>query len=134
MATISNELDELSSALMGDALDALADEGEVDVLLVCELADGTVESYVFADDGPEACLDGARDKVRATADAVRYAIAYEGAVEAEDGAYEDALILEFGERGWHSFSAYSLVMGKGMGEEFAWTDPAPAGELEPLLG
>ena len=133
MATITPELDELSSALMGDALDALAEQGEMGVLLVCERDGGVVESYEFVDDGPEACIEGAREKVRTTPGAIRYAIAYEGAVETDEGAFADALILEFGERGWHSFSAYSLIGGKGQGDNFAWTEPAPAGELELLL-
>ena len=41
--------------------------------------------------------------------------------------------LEFGERGWRSYSAYSLVDGIGTGDGFTWTDPAPAGEVPPLL-
>ena len=67
-------------------------------------------------------------------DPVRYALAYEGAVADERGAYQDAVLLEFGERGRTSFSAFSLVDGKGTGDNFAWTDPAPAGEVENLLG
>ena len=63
----------------------------------------------------------------------RYAITYEGAVADETGAYADALLLEFGERGYRSYSAYSLVDGRGTGDGFTWTDPAPAGEMPPLL-
>ena len=58
---------------------------------------------------------------------------YEGAVELGDEGFADALLLEFGERGYHSYSAYSLVDGKGSGDGFSWTDPAPAGEVDPLL-
>ena len=58
---------------------------------------------------------------------------YEGAIADAEGTYQDALILEFGEKNYRSFSAYSLVDGKGEGEGFTWTEPAPAGELEPLL-
>lgn len=141
---VSPETDELGSALMGDALDLLAAGEPVEVLLVVQDEKGTVASYEFADDGPEACLEGARDRVRelavchgsaneGLADPVRYAIVYEGAVEMEADTYADALLLEFGERGYASYSAYSLVEGKGEGDGFTWTDPAPAGEMEPLL-
>ena len=65
---------------------------------------------------------------------VRYALVYEGAIQLlKEGGYEDAVLLEFGEKGYKSFSAYSLVHGKGQGDQFVWSDPAPAGELEPLL-
>ncbi len=138
---MSAELDELSSELMGEALDRLADEGSMGVMLVVETADGEVELFEFVDDGAEQMLEGARDHVKSlvrlgqakeSALPVRYAIAYEGAVDTGEG-YEDALLLEFGERGWPAFSAFSLVSGKGTGDGFAWTDPAPAGEVEPLL-
>jgi hypothetical protein len=141
---VTPELDELSSTLMGDALDLLADGRDVDVLLVVEDADGATASYVFAEDGPEACLEGARSRVRelkrrhgdegsSLSDPVRYAITYEGAVADESGAYQDALLLEFGERGYKSYSAFSYFEGKGAGDDFRWSDPAPAGELECLL-
>lgn len=143
--SISPQLDELSSILMGQAFDVLAAGRDVNVLLAVADAAGNVASYTFADDGPEECLEGARKKVRDLArscgDAaaklgapVRYALAYEGAVADERGAYQDAVLLEFGERGRTSFSAFSLVDGKGEGDNFAWTDPAPAGEVENLLG
>ena len=131
---VSPQLDELSSTLMGAALDMLAEGEEIGVLLALQSDDGSITSYAFSDDGPEALLDGARDRVRRTRSAQRYAIAYEGAVEMEDGRYADAVLLEFGERGTPSFSAYSLYEGRGAGDAFRWTDPAPAGEEEPLLG
>ena len=141
---ISPELDELSSELMGDAFDILADGGELNVRLVVEDEARNVASYEFADDGPEALLDGAHRRivalVKQAGDAeqglgnpLRYALVYEGAIADVEGAYQDALILEFGEKNYRSFSAYSLVDGKGEGEGFRWTEPAPAGELEPLL-
>ena len=130
---VSPETDELASTLMGDAFDLLASGEGFEVLLVVQDEAGTVSSYEFEDDGPEACLEGARDRVRELAGALRYAIAYEGAVADEDGSYADALLLEFGERGYRAYSAYSLIGGKGAGDRFMWTDPAPAGELEPLL-
>ena len=114
------------------------------MLLVASDAKGNVASFSFSDDGIEECIEGARDKVRERARAhgdarsgvgtpVRYAITYVGAVADETGTYQDALLLEFGEKGYRSYSAYSYFKGKGTGEGFAWTDPAPAGELEPLL-
>ena len=131
---VSPELDELSSTLMGAALDMLAEGEDLGVLLAVQSEQGSVSSFVLSDDGPEALLDGARDRVRHARGALRYAIAYEGAVELEGGCYADALLLEFGERGTPSFSAYSLYEGRGSGDAFRWTDPAPAGEEEPLLG
>jgi hypothetical protein len=141
---VTRELDELSSTLMGDALDMLAEGADVNVLLVVEDAFGTVASFEFADDGPEACLEGARARVRSLhrdggdeksglAAPERYAICYEAAVADESGTYRDALLLEFGERGYKSYSAYSLFEGKGAGDDFAWSEPAPAGELDSLL-
>lgn len=141
---ISPELDELSSELMGDAFDILADGGELNVRLVVEDEARNVASYEFVDDGPEALLDGAHRRIVVLAkeggdagqglgNPLRYALVYEGAIADVEGAYQDALILEFGEKNYRSFSAYSLVDGKGEGERFSWTEPAPAGELEPLL-
>lgn len=130
---VSPATDELASTLMGAAFDLLAAGDPFEVLLAVQDASGEVQSLEFEDDGPEACLDGARERVRSSDDAVRYAIAYEGAVEAEDGSYADALLLEFGERGYRAYSAFSLIDGKGQGDGFTWSDPAPAGELEPLL-
>ena len=140
---VSAELDALAAELLADGLDRLAAGEEVNVLLAVEDAEGAVASYEFADDGPEQCLEAARNRVRELAQAggdaqagitapVRYAICYEAAVADEDGAYQDALLLEFGESGWKSYSGYSLFQGRGEGDALAWTDPAPAGELEPL--
>lgn len=133
---VSPETDELASTLMGDALDLLAAGEPFEVLLAVQGADGQVQSLEFEDDGPEACLDAARARVREFGEknaALRYAIAYEGAVADETGSYADALLLEFGERGWRSYSAFSLVDGKGAGDGFTWSDPAPAGEMPALL-
>lgn len=132
---VSPELDALSCDLLADAFDRLAAGERVNVLLVVQDAAGTVTPYEFADDEPDACLDGAHAQVRALrGDAVRYAICYEGSVDADgDGAFYDAVLLEFGEEGWPAYSAFSLYEGRGAGEDFAYTNPAPAGELEPLL-
>ena len=141
---VSKELDELSSTLVGDALDLLADGQDVNVLLVVEDAHGSVASYEFSDDSPDELLTAARERVEQLSAAdgdseaglgapQRYALVYEGMVADEDGAYQDALLLEFGEQGWKAYSAFSLYEGKGSGDNFAWTDPAPAGEIPPLL-
>ncbi len=132
--SVSPQLDELSSTLMGDAFNLLAEGREVNVLLVLQNAAGEISSFEFADDGVQVLLDEARATVRKSRDAVRYALTYEAGVEVEDGSYADALILEFGEKGRASFSAYSFFEGRGAGDDFRWTDPAPAGEEEPLLG
>lgn len=141
---ISPELDELSSTLMGDAFDLLADGQDLNVLLVVEDKQGNVASYEFSDDGSAALLEGARQRVRDLAKShgdeaanlgapIRYALAYEGAVADEDSVFRDAVLLEFGEKGRTSYSAYSLFEGKGAGEDFRWTEPAAAGEETPLL-
>ncbi len=142
--SISPQLDELSSILMGQAFDVLAAGRDVNVLLAVADAAGNVASYTFADDGPEECLEGARKQVRKLAkeggdkdagihEPQCYAIAYEAAVADERGSYEDAVILEFGEKGAPAWSAFSLFDGRGKGDDFRWTDPAPAGEVECLL-
>ncbi len=142
--TVSAELDELSCELMGQALDLLAEGEDVNVLLAVADSAGNVASFEFADDGEEACLAGARNKVRSLArdkgdadaglEAPRYyALCYEGAVADDEGTFVDALIMEFGEKGEPAFSAFSLFEGRGTGDGFAWTDPAPAGEVDPLL-
>ena len=130
---VSSETDELASTLMGDALDLLAVGEPFGVLLAVQTSSGEVKSYEFEDDGPEACLEAARARVGEVVGAKRYALVYEGAVELEEEGFADALLLEFGERGYRSYSAYSLVDGKGSGDGFSWTDPAPAGEVDPLL-
>ena len=131
---VSQELDELSSTLMGNALDLLAEGRAVNVLLVLQEKNGDVTPLEFADDSTDVLLEGARSRVRSSRDAVRYALVYEASVQMDDGIYADALLLEFGEKGRPSFSAYSLFAGRGKGDGFRWTDPAPAGEEEPLLG
>lgn len=140
---VTPELDALSGDLLSVALDRLADGMDLNVLIVVEDARSHVVSYEIADDGAEQLIEGAYQRVRDLArnhgdreaglsDPVRYAMVYEGAVDI-DGRFEDAVILEFGERGWQSFSAYLLYRGKGRGDAFTWTDPAPAGEVECLL-
>ena len=141
---ISQELDALSCDLLGSALDALA--AGVDVLGIIAVEDerGTRLVRAFSDDGPEACLAGARDFIATLAKnggdpaeslsaPQRYALVYEGAVERGGEGFGDALILEFGERNHPSFSAYVLWKGFGAGEGFMWADPEPAGEVDSLI-
>ena len=133
---ISPELDALSCDLLGQALDALAAGVEVPVLAVADLGDGSVpEVTSFADDSLDLCLDAARAYVRGCKGAVRYAIVYDGDVAPEgDGAYPAALILEFGEKGSPSgYSGYVIYQGFGSQDDFAWTDPEPAGTCELLV-
>lgn len=141
---VSAKTDELASQLLGKALDVLAVGEELDVLLAVQDEAGTVASYEFADDGPEECLEGAHRRVGELArdhgdprahlgEPLRYALAYRGAIADEKGAYQDAVLLEFGERGWRSYSAFSLVDVTGDEDTFGWTEPQPAGEVEPLL-
>lgn len=141
---ISPELDALSSELMGDAFDILADGQTLNVRVVIEDVHGNVAPYEFAGDGPDVTLDAARERVERIGHhggdpkvglgrPVRYAIVYEGAVADESGAYRNAVLLEFGEQGRKSYSAYSYFKGRGKGKRFRWSEPAPAGEMEPLL-
>ena len=131
---VSPELDELSGNLIGEALDMLADGEQFGVLVAVEDENEEVETLDFSDDGPEECLEAAREYVSDLRDSlVRYTICYVGAVAVETDAYDDALIFEFGERGYEHFSGYVLFEGRGEGENFAWGDPEPAGEIEPLL-
>lgn len=139
---VSPELDALSCNLMGQVFDLLADGKEVPVLLAVQDSQGHMVSYQFSDDGIEACIEGAHtcvqnlkrskgDKRAGIGVPQRYALVCEGAVADDKGAYQDAILLEFGEVGYHTYSAYSLY--KGRGDVFQWTDPAPAGELDDLL-
>ena len=92
----------------------------------------------------EACLNAADDFVVSAGrngspedgvgPAVRYAILYLGCIQEMDGAYNDAMITVFGEKGSASaYSAFTLVKGMGQGENFMWSDPEPAGEEQLLL-
>lgn len=141
---VSEELDALSCDLLGSALDALAAGSDVLAVVALEDARNTRISRSFTDDAPEACIEAARDYVRGLLASsgdkacnlespVRYALVYEGAVEDSDGAFNDALILEFAEQGTQAYSAYVLWDGFGTGDNLAWTDPAPAGEVESLF-
>ncbi len=141
LTPISEELDMLSCDLMGDAFDALADGMEFSVLVSYEDQNNSRELKAFSDDGFLACLEGARDYIKSLANLkddslkpVRYALVYLASVANEEGSYEDAVILEYGEKGQTTgFSAYSLIDNIGEGESFMWSEPAAAGETELLV-
>ena len=141
---VSEACDELGSELMGEALDKLAAGEQLSVVASALDASGQRVTCEFDDDSAEVCLDAAhtwvsggargQDGSKSIGKPVCYAIAYQGAVADEDDAFQDALILEFGDRGAScGYSAYALVDGIGKGNGFRYTDPAPAGELPCLL-
>ena len=155
---VSPELDAMSCDLIGACLDELAQGELVEVVVFVEDSSRHRAVVSFDDDGEEACLEAAHAYVREaaakgvsardvvdgadagapaedgkTGRAVRYAVAGMGFVEDEDGVPVDALLVSFGEKGAPSgYSAFVLVDGVGMGDDFMWSDPEPAGE-EPLL-
>ena len=139
-AEISEELDGMSCDLIETALDALACGMDISVLVSLENQEGQRLTQVFNDDSIVACLDGAKEYIASDQalveglSVVRYALTYLGSVEVEPELFEDALILEYGEKGAEAaYSAYSLVSGIGEGENFLWTDPAPAGLCQLLV-
>lgn len=145
---VSPELDEMVCDLIGYMLDELA-EGRDPGTAACaeDAGTGRIEA-VFTDDGEEACLEAAQAFVTQNARGnreerlgpiERYAIACTGAVELE-GAYRDAVLVSFYERGLATadgaptgYSAYVTYRNPGSGDEFLWSDPAPAGEEPPLI-
>ncbi len=140
--SVSPELDEMVCDLIGFMLDELA-EGRDPGVAVCveDAAQGRAEA-VFTDDGEEACLEAARDFIvkrrRGSAsedlgEIDRYAYACTGAVQLE-GAYQDAVLVSFYERALPvGYSAYVAFDNAGAGDDFVWSDPAPAGEEQPLI-
>lgn len=145
---VSPELDEMVCDLIGYMLDELAEGRDPGVLACAEDAgSGRIEA-AFTEDGEEACLEAAqafvRDNARGNRDEglgaiERYAIAYAGAVRLEN-CYQDAVLVSFYERGLldedgapTGYSAYVLFEGAGNEEQFAWSDPQPAGEESPLI-
>ncbi len=131
---VSPELDELSGDLIGEALDMLAAGEDFGVLVAVEDEHEEIEILDFSDDGPEECLEAARSYVKdLRGSLVRYTICYAGAVADVSGSFEDALVFEFGERGYEHFSGFMFFEGRGERDDFAWTDPAPAGAIDPIL-
>ena len=130
---ISDELDRLTCDVLGQALDSLAAGVAVPVLVALDEGEGP-QVTAFSDDGQDECLAAAREHVRASGAPLRYALLYDGDVADDDGAYHQALIIEFAERGdERAWSGYVLYEGFGAGEGFAWSDPQPAGECPALL-
>lgn len=140
---VSSELDAMVGDLLGSLLDALADGDNPGVLLAAEDVAANRYEAAFDEDGIEVCLRAAQQFVSQHASGIagdgvgpieRYALAYLGAIEDEDGTYLDAVLASFYERGQESgYSAYLLVDGIGQGDDFSWAEPAPAGAEEPLI-
>ena len=145
---ISQEMDALACALIDYSLDLLGETGELVPTLAVEDAVGNRSLLSFDDEDFEECLDEVRSRLTAAARGektleglpgkpVRYAIAYDGAVEIPDSdveGFEPALIVEYGEHGMTSaYSAYMLYENPGDPQEFAWTEPAAAGEGDLLV-
>ncbi len=144
---VSERLDALATELIGESLDRLAETGELGV--VASVVDAADERLTFGSSAElvEDGLEWARSWIEGLAagtvdretlgEPQAWAVCYLGAVaEGEDGegGFADALICEFGEKGARAaWSSYQLVSGLGAGEGFAYTDPLPAGEVEPLI-
>ena len=139
---VSPELDTMGCDLLDDFLNGLADGEELGVGLCVEDAQANRYQAAFVEDGLDACIDGARHFIQLNEGGLpsdhvgpidRYAIAYTGAVELDDG-FEDAIIVSFYQRGMAcGYSAYVLYANAGQGEHFMWSDPEPAGEEPPLI-
>lgn len=139
---VSPELDAMVGDVLGAFLDELAAGSDPGVVLCLEDANANRYEAAFTEDGVEACLAGARKFLQANRGGLpgehvgpveRYAIAYVGCVELE-GSYQDAILVSFYEQGLGTgFSAYVQFEGMGTGDGFMWSDPAPAGEEDPLI-
>ena len=130
MAEISEELDQLSIALIQTAIDMLEAGDEVPIMLACDCEEGL---FTFEDDTPDGCYRAACEKISEFgADCTRYAMLYDGFIQFDEtDAGDNALIFEFAERGmenaWSGFVLYRRVDG-----HIEVTDPQPGGE-EALL-
>ena len=132
---VSPELDAMVCDVIGYMLDELA-EGRDPGVLAC------------AEDGMDACLEAAQALIKENARGnrdeglgriERYAVAYAGVVRLES-CYQDAVLVSFYERGLTDeegapvgYSAYVAYENAGAGDEFVWSDPAPAGEEPPFI-
>jgi len=145
---ISPQMDALACALIDYGLDMLSESGELVPTLAVEDEKGERSLFSFDDEDFEECLQEVHDRLTAAAKGepaleglkgrpVRYAIAYDGAIEIPDSqveGYEPALIVEYGERGMsRAYSAYLLYQNPGGGEDFMWTEPEAAGEGDLLV-
>lgn len=142
---ISQELDDLTCSLIDYALDILATSGELSVSLAAADKAGKATLLTFDDDDFEESIEEARTRVRAaatgkqpieglTGPAVRYAIAYDGAIdEGFEEGYVPALIVEYGEKGLsQGYSAYLTYDNPADEQNFVCSDVAPAGVVELL--
>lgn len=132
MSDISQELDVLSTALLGTALDLFEFEGSIPVMLAVEPGEGLL---TFEDDTPDGCYRAACEHVAELGTAcTRYALLYDGFVQADesDEGYP-ALLFEFAERGMeHAWSGYVLYQRADDGT-LSVTDPQPGGAEELLF-
>lgn len=133
---ISASLDALTCELIGLCLDALAKNEQLWPMLAYATTAEESCCFSFDDDTPEECIDAARAYIRSlNNEAVAYALAYDGFVQIdESGATQDALLVEFGERGAvTAYSAYVLYHKGKSEKDFFAGEPLPAGEEELLL-
>lgn len=132
---ISPLLDDMTCELIGLCLDEIADGGSPAPTIAFACSDEDITFFSFDDDGPEAALEAARGAIRERADEiVAYAIAYDGFVNTGgDGLTQDALLVEFGERGLPTaYSAYVAYRRGRTPDDLVVSEPLAAGE-EPLL-
>lgn len=145
---ISQAMDNLACALIDYGLDLLGETGDLVPTLAVEDAQGNRSLLSFDDEDFEECLAEVHDRlVRAACGKekieglagvpVRYAIAYDGAIDIPDSGvdgFEPALIVEYGEHGMtRAYSAYMLYQNAGNPQEFVCTEPEAAGEGELLV-
>lgn len=133
MSDISAELDALACDLIGAAIELLEAGQELPVMLAL---DNEAEVLTFEDDTPDGCYRAACDYVAGCGKkCTRYALLYAGYVqESEDDPGNDALLVEFAERGmscaWSGYVLYRFASDGAV----ETTDPLPAGEEELLFG
>ena len=133
---ISPELDQLTCDAIGMALDKLAEGEGIWPTVVLLDEDGSSEYFVFEDDGLDVCLIQARGAVAEMGceTARCYVVYYDGFFEDGDGLSDNALVVEFGERG--SQTAYSAIVPYGNAgdpEDFWYDEAFAGGEEENLL-
>lgn len=132
---ISAELDALACDAIGMALDKLAIGDGIWPTLFLQKRNGETEYFVFEDDGLDVCLIQARASVGEYGkDAQRYVLYYDGFFKGDDQLTNNALVVEFAERGMET--AYSAIVAYGNpgNEADFWYDEAvPGGEEENLL-
>lgn len=133
MAEISKELDQLSVALIGTAIDLMDSGDAVPVMLAVDCED---ELMTFEDDTPDGCYRAARAQVAELGErCTRYALLYDGVVqESENDPGSPALLFEFGERGMENAWSGYLLYRRAKDGTVEVTDPLPAGEETLLFG